>query len=293
MDLTEVKEFYVEELALLKRIQKYGKEYPQGELDRVEKVELLLLYRIFSNLHASLLLTMTALRIGKLSFYQLSIGLLLRCCFTDCLFALYIQRLDNEKVDEELDLRTIEYANSMLERKEVYRDQVKSTGTYYDDGFIDHMWELTMEDNFLGPLTLDEDLEELTVAKQSKVQLRDAGFSKVKSISTKDLKDFLIKIPEIEALAIRLYHYYKYFSQYEHFSENGQGDVLASSKKDGNDNIHLPSAIKALSAGVAEMLDRIKNKNRIHNEDTDNRNTWLCRKQSGEMSRAKERDIRS
>ena len=38
------------------------------------------------------------------------------------------------------------------------------------------------------------------------------------------------------------------------FSENGQGDVLASSKRDGNDNIHLPSAIKALSAGVEEVM---------------------------------------
>ena len=49
MDLTEIKELYVEELTLLKRIQKYGKEHPQGDLERVERVKLLLLYRIFSN----------------------------------------------------------------------------------------------------------------------------------------------------------------------------------------------------------------------------------------------------
>ena len=42
----------------------------------------------------------------------------MRCCFTDCLFALYIQRAGKERAYEELDLRTIEYANSMLERKE-------------------------------------------------------------------------------------------------------------------------------------------------------------------------------
>jgi hypothetical protein len=30
--------------------------------------------------------------------------------------------------------------------------------------------------------------------------------------------------------------------------------VLASSKKDGNDNIHLPSAIRSLSAGVEEVM---------------------------------------
>ena len=55
-------------------------------------------------------------------------------------------------------------------------------------------------------------------------------------------------------MAMRLYHYFKYFSQYEHFSENGQGDVLASMEKDGNDNIHLPSAIRALSVGMEEVI---------------------------------------
>ena len=254
MNLTEIKELYAEELALVKRIQKYGKEHPQGDLERVERVKLLLLYRIFSNLYSAFLLTMIAWKKGKISFYQLPIGLLLRCTFTDCLFAIYIQRVGKEKAHEELELRTIEYANSMLERKEVYRDQVKSTGKLFDDAFIDHMWELTMEDNFLGLLTLDDNLEDLAVVKQSKEQLKEAGFSKVKSIGTKELKDFLIGFPEIEEVVTRLYQYYKYFSQYEHFSENGQGDVLVTAEEDGNDNIHLPSAIRALSAGVEEIM---------------------------------------
>lgn len=252
--MREVKELFVEELTLLKRIQKYGKEQPQGEQERIEKVKLLLLLRIYSNLYSSLLLTVQALKTGKISFFQLPIGLLLRCCYTDCLFALYIQRADVERAYEELDLRTIEYANSMFERKEVYRDQVKSTGKILDDDFIDHLWELTMEDNFLGLLTLDDNLEELTVIKQTKQQLKDEGFSRVKSVLTKDIVDFLVGIPELEMVATRLFHYYKYFSQYEHFSENGQGDVLASSEENGNDNIHLPSAIRALSAGMEEVM---------------------------------------
>ena len=250
MMVTERKEMFTEELTLLKKIQKYGEEHSQGKLERVEKVKLLLLYRIYSNLYSSLLLTAQILKTGKSSFFQLPIGLLLRCCFTDCLFAIYIQRANKKQVYEELDLRTIEYANSMLERKEVYRDQVKSTGIICDDAFIDHLWELTMEDNFLGLLTLDDNPEDMTVRKQSKPELKDEGFSTTRSINTKNIADFLIRIPELEKVATRLYHYYKYFSQYEHFSENGQADVLASSEKAGNDNIHLPSAIKALSAGV-------------------------------------------
>ena len=252
--MTEIKELFVEELTLLKKIQEYGKEHSQGELERVEKVKLLLLNRIYSNLYSSLLLNAQVLKTGKISFFQLPIGLLLRCCFTDCLFALYIQRAVKERAYEELDLRTIEYANSMLERKEVYRDQVKSTELTLDDDFIDHMWELTMEDNFLGSLTLEYNLKKLTVRKQSKPELKDEGFSTTKSINTKNIADFLIRIPELEKVATRLYHYYKYFSQYEHFSENGQGDVLASSDAVGNDNVHLPSAVKALSTGVEMVM---------------------------------------
>ncbi len=255
MMVPEIKELFVEESNLLKKIQEYVKEHSQGELERVEKVKLLLLYRIYSNLYSSLLLTAQVLKTGTISFYQLPIGLLLRCCFTDCLFALYIQHADKKRVYEELELRTIEYANSMLERKEVYRDQVKSTGIIHDDDFIDHLWELTMEDNFLGLLTLDNNPEDMTVRKQSKPELKDEGFSTTKSINTKNIADFLIRIPELEKVATRLYHYYKYFSQYEHFSENGQGDVLASSGMSSNDNIHFPSAIRALSAGVEIVMN--------------------------------------
>ena len=124
MMMTEIKELFAEELTLLKKIQKYGKDHSPGEQERIEKVKVLLLYRIYSNLYSSLLLTAQVLKTGKISFFQLPIGLLLRCCFTDCLFAIYMQRAGKERVYEELDLRTIEYANSILERKEVYRDQV-------------------------------------------------------------------------------------------------------------------------------------------------------------------------
>lgn len=254
MELTEIEELYAEELSLLKRIKKYRKELPLVKLDRVEKVTLLLLYRIYSNLYSALLLTAAAHKNGERSFFQLPIGIILRCAFTDCLFALYIQRVDKIQAHKELDLRTIEYANSLLEQREVYRDQLKSTGLEFDDVFIDHIWELTLEDNFLHLLTFDENKDELVLTKQSKEQLKDAGFLKTKSIGIKELKDFLIKQEGLGTVATRLYHYYKYFSQYEHFSENGQGNVLVSSKEDGNDNIHLPSAIRALSAGVEEII---------------------------------------
>lgn len=68
------------------------------------------------------------------------------------------------------------------------------------------------------------------------------------------IKDYLIGIPEIKAVVTQLYHYYKYFSQYEHFSENGQGDLLVTAGENGNDNIYFTSAIRASSAGVEEVM---------------------------------------
>ena len=254
MDLKEIKELYVEELNLLKRISGYGKDFPKENQERVLKDTLLLLFRIYSSLFSALLLTSVAYKKGKGAFFQLPIGIVLRCAFTDCIFALYILSVSKERADEELDLRSIEYANSLLERREVYRDQVRSVGIDYGDDFIDHMWELTMEDNFLHLLTFDENKMDLEVTKRSKDQLKGAGFLKLKSVGTKDQKDYLISQGGMEKVVTRLYHYYKYFSQYEHFSEEGQGDVLVSSEKDGNDNIHLPSAIRALSDGVEEMV---------------------------------------
>jgi len=186
MDLAEIKELYAEELKLLRRIQKYGKEHPMEDLERIEKVTLLMVYRIYSNLYSALLLTVSALKNNRISFFQLPIGILLRCTYTDCLFALYIQRKDKKSAHEELDLRTIEYANSLLERREVFRDQVKSMGTDFDDSFIDHIWEMTLEDIFLHLLTFDDKKEGLELTKQSKAQLQDAGFSKSKSTGAKE-----------------------------------------------------------------------------------------------------------
>lgn len=70
--MTEIKELFTEELTLLKKIQKYGKGHSQGELERVEKVKLLLLYRIYSNLYSSLLLTAQVLKTGKISFFSIT-----------------------------------------------------------------------------------------------------------------------------------------------------------------------------------------------------------------------------
>lgn len=49
----------------------------------------------------------------------------------------------------------------------------------------------------------------------------------------------------------RLNAYYKYFSQYEHFSEQGYDDSLAPF---GEDDVSFPSAIDALEEGLKMMV---------------------------------------
>lgn len=257
-NVTEIQELYSEEMVLLKQIQSFGKIHQIENMERIHKVIWLLMLRVSSNLSSVTILTASALRIKRIAFYQLPIGILLRCCFSDCIFALYIGSIDKYMACEELDLKSVEYANSLLERKEVYRDQVKSTGLEFDDSFINYMWELSLEDSFLHLLAFDESKKKLQLTKQSRAQLQNSGFSKSKSTGIKEQKDFLINQVGLDTLAMKLYSYYKYFSQYEHFSENGQGDILVSSNDDGNDNIHFPSAIRTLRSAVVEIVKRFQ-----------------------------------
>lgn len=69
---TEIKELFVEELTLLNKIKKYGKDHLQGKQERIKKVKVLLLYRIYSNLYSSLLLTAQVLKTGKISFFSVT-----------------------------------------------------------------------------------------------------------------------------------------------------------------------------------------------------------------------------
>lgn len=255
MDQVEIKEFCAQEFDLLKRLQQYGKALSRGDgMGRIEKVMILLIHRIYSNLYSSFLLKVSALKKGRILTFQLPIGLLLRCSFTDCLFALYLLNVEEKRAIEELDLRRIGYANSLLERREVYRDQVKKVGLEFGDDLTDNMWEMTLEDSFMDSLTFDKEKDGLELVKRTGKELQGDGFAKTRSIGIKEQYEYLITLDGLKTVATKMYQYYKYFSQFEHFSENGQGDIFAIEQEDGNDNIHLPSAISALSAGLEEVF---------------------------------------
>lgn len=253
--MDELKELYKEELSLVVRIQRYGKKNENAN-GRTGKAIMLLLYRIYTNLIVSLHVTAFSIKKDKISISKLSLGLILRCTYIDCILALYLLKVDKQRAEEELDLKNIEYANSMLERKEVYRDQVKSTSAKFDDFMIDHLWELTMEDNFLGDLTIEATADDVKVVSKSKEMLRDEGFQNTKSRQIKEQYTYLCGFEELKPTVEKLYHYYKYFSQYEHFSERSEGDILQNT---AGDNIHLPSALRTLRNGVNIIFTLFEN----------------------------------
>lgn len=249
--MVELKELYKEELILVSRIQRFGKNNEKVK-GRLAKAILLLLYRIYTILIVALHITAFSIKGDKIKVTKLSLGLIIRCAFVDCILALYLLKIDKSNAEEELNLKNIEYANSLLERKEVYRDQVKNISDDFDDDRIDDLWELTLEDNFLGDLTVETADDDVRVVSKSKKMLSEEGFMSMRSRKIKEQYVYLSGFDELKPIIEKLYHYYKYFSQYEHFSERSEGDILQDT---AGDNIHLPSAIRALGNGVSSIFN--------------------------------------
>ena len=120
--MTELKELYKEEVILAKRIQVFGKNNNKVR-SKIRKAIMLLLYRIFTNLYVAIYVMAFSIKRDNIKITKLSLGLILRSTFIDCILALYLLSVDKKRAEEELNLKNIEYANSLLERKEIYRDQ--------------------------------------------------------------------------------------------------------------------------------------------------------------------------
>ena len=61
----------------------------------------------------------------------------------------------------------------------------------------------------------------------------------------------LSKDDQLSSCADSLFAYYKYFSQWEHFSENGAGDILADF---GENNIKIPMAFGQINHALDFLL---------------------------------------
>lgn len=220
------------------------------EENRKNKVLLLLARRIIANIRAiAELASFCYIKEGTL-FFKLPIGLLLRNCLTDSITGLYLLLQDNEAANKALDLLNHDYANAKLFQFEVYRDNINFAN--FDDELAEHVFTLALEDNFLNHYNLNSETKEIKPLNEHKIW---------KGSNPKNyIPDGPNINPQIKAMwetlsadlrfgdcANNLYAYYRYFSQWEHFSEYGAGDAMASF---GEDNINMPMTFGYIKAAL-------------------------------------------
>lgn len=205
-----------------------------------------LIRRIECNSFAVILLAKVSLQRSGSVHLKLPVGLLLRNCISDCILGLYVLKLPLSELERYKKTLREEYVKSCLETEEVYMDKIANLHLPKD--VVDNLYTLQLEDTFLPYLSFDEewDLEQNRIPW--KVKLSD------KHITTKQMKEALATDPLLSPIVCKLYAYYKYFSQYEHFSDNGHGDSLADF---GKDNVSYEKAIHALEKGLELMLKKV------------------------------------
>lgn len=213
-------------------------------------LQISLIVRCSTNLTSIAILTKFMVMSKNPLNLKLSVGILLRNCYMDALLGLYLCDQDECHIEEIAEVLNADYVKALFDQFEVYRDKLDDIG--FDDDFLEHLYTLCIEDNFLGYLEFNDETKEIKRGNERyiwKVMPKD----KIRTLKPKKLAIRELDIKTIwEALkckekyvdcANNLYAYYKYFSQYEHFSEAGNGNSIVSNE---NDNVNLVKAIERL-----------------------------------------------
>lgn len=206
--------------------------------DRVSGALKCLKGRIASNINSAAILACCSIKRDGTLIYKLPVGLLVRNCLMDSITGMYISTMDKTRAELFLDCLNVDYVNALLEEMEVYQDKIPFQEE--SDLFVRTLYEEVLEDVYMKDLEMRTNLNTLLdsnsfmwKAKRRKDILPDYHEAD-KSIKGKMEK---LSMDEKRKVVVRrMYAYYKYFSQYEHFSERGTGDSLASF---GEDNICL------------------------------------------------------
>jgi len=203
-----------------------------------------LVRRVECNLRSVMILSAISLKSNGSVYFKLPVGLLLRCCCTDCLMGMHMLLLSEDKVVDMLDDLHKEYTKSLFERYPVYKDKVS---TPFDDSLLQGIYTGMLEDHFLAYLDFNENFSvESNLPIYNMWKAREFNKHTIGKI-----KDTLLRNSANESIVSRLYSYYKYFSQYEHFSESGHGDTLAPF---GEDNVSFEKALDAIEEAVKKMV---------------------------------------
>ena len=218
-------------------------------IGRKRSVEMLLVRRVQCNLTTISILSRLSYKKDSL-YFKFPVGLLLRSCLMDTIYALYLHDMKAKEAEEEIEVLNKDYVKSLEGRFDVYKDKVPDIGLPEEE--IKSFYDLGCEDTFIQYLTYELDGEKLKTKAVKSKDLRTIHKSWPENLTIASMVEYVKIKPKQVDIVNRLNAYYKYFSQYEHFSEQGYGDSLAPF---GDDNASFPSVIDALEAGLRVIVE--------------------------------------
>lgn len=219
-----------------------------------------LIYRIFRNLIGVHAMIKPSVNHGESVLLKLPVGIILRNCLMDSIIAIYISLHDEDSCNNFLSLTNRNYINALLEEYEVYRDKIPE----HIEGYMGkNMFTMAVEDRYLDELSYNSNYEmtpqgnPLEMWRATPYKQLYEGCKRADG-DLKALKDKVLEIDNKNSLVESLYAYYKYFSQYEHFSQRGDGDSRANF---GDDNICFEKTFQHLQHAVDALISTLNTKN--------------------------------
>lgn len=206
-----------------------------------------LVRRVECNSYSILLLSKQSLLENGSTYLKLPLGLLLRTCILDSIIGLYVSLLSQDELAVFVQSLNKDYVISLLPRVDVYKDKVSALG--FTEEFVENLYLLQLEDSCYEYLSFDKTTDGFMKIPMWNIE------NKYKTITLKGIVDTLRKNKYTSIIARKLFAYYKYFSQYEHFSEFGYGDALVDF---GNDNVSFEKALDCLRSSIDMLLENIK-----------------------------------
>ena len=211
-------------------------------------VEMSLVRRVQCNLTTISILASLSYKKDSL-YLKFPIGLLFRSCLMDTIYALYLHDMKAKEAEEEIEVLNKDYVKSLEGRFDVYKDKVLDIGLSEEE--IMSFYSLGCEDTFIQYLTYEMDGEKLNSKPVKSKDIRTIHGSWPENLTITGMVEYVKTKPKQVDIVNRLNAYYKYFSQYEHFSEQGYGDSLAPF---GEDNVSFFSAMDALEEGMKAIV---------------------------------------
>lgn len=153
-------------------------------------------------------------------YLKLPMGLLIRNCLMDSLQGLYFSTLEDDSFNIALHSFNQDYVKSLPSRFEAYQDRV---GSFEDDVLLQQIFGLQIEDVFpeyIDWSCFDKKTRSFKIANKKGQYTLASMYCNLK------------KNEDYSFLASKLYAYYKKYSQYEHYSQMGNGDSLVPFDED-------------------------------------------------------------